>query len=87
MPYCKAGRPVLGERKTRLSTWREISTGKVALSVKPAASEINLGRDKRGLHEPGNGRRRGAAAHGGQGGFHLRFTLTLNIQRRIQRKS
>ena len=46
MPYCNAGRPVLGERKTRLSTWREISTGKVALSVKPAASEINLGRDK-----------------------------------------
>jgi hypothetical protein len=45
MPYCRAGGPVLGERRTRLSTWREIFTGKVGLSVKPAASEINLGRD------------------------------------------
>jgi len=44
MPYCSAGRPVWGERKTRLSIRREISTGKVALSVKPAASEINWGR-------------------------------------------
>ena len=44
MPYCSAGRPVLGERKISLSSLREISTGKVALSVKPAASEINLGR-------------------------------------------
>ena len=45
MPYCNVGGPVLGDRNTRFSRRREVSTGKVALSVKPAASEINSGRD------------------------------------------
>src|SRR5271154_168913 len=45
MPYCSAGWPVLGERKMSLSSLREISTGKVELSVNPAASEINFGRE------------------------------------------
>ena len=44
MPYCNAGRPVFGERKMSLSSLREISTGKVELSVNPAASEMSPGR-------------------------------------------
>jgi hypothetical protein len=44
-PYCNAGRPVLGERKTWFNAVRASATGNEALSVKPAASEINLGRD------------------------------------------
>ena len=44
MPYCSAGWPVFGERKMSLSSLREISTGKVELSVNPAASEMSFGR-------------------------------------------
>jgi hypothetical protein len=45
MPYCNAGRPVLGERKTRFNAVRTSATGNEALSVNPAASEISLGRE------------------------------------------
>ena len=45
MPYCNAGWPVLGERKTWFNTVRASATGNEALSVKPAASEISLGRE------------------------------------------
>jgi hypothetical protein len=45
MPYCNAGWPVLGERKTWFNAARASATGNEALSVKPAASEISLGRD------------------------------------------
>jgi hypothetical protein len=44
-PYWSAGWPVLGERKTWFNAARASATGKEALSVKPAASEISLGRD------------------------------------------
>ena len=44
-PYCSAGWPVLGERKTWFNAARASATGNQALSVKPAASEISLGRD------------------------------------------
>ena len=45
LPYCNAGWPVLGDRKTRFNAARASATGNEALSVKPAASEISLGRD------------------------------------------
>ena len=45
MPYCNASWPVSGERKTWFNAVRASATGKEALSVKPAAREISLGRD------------------------------------------
>ena len=57
MPYCSAGRPVFGERRTSLSSSRDNLTGRVALSVKPAAREMSRGRDNAVFinHEIGGG--------------------------------
>ena len=45
VPYCNAGRPVPGERRIWFSAARASATGREALSVKPAASEISRGCD------------------------------------------
>ena len=84
MPYCSAGWPVLGERKISLSSLREISTGKVALSVKPAASEMSLGRVSAVCMSHEIGGTRGATAHIGQDvWFHVKRLEMLIKARKL----
>ena len=78
MPYCSAGRPVLGERRTWFSAARVSATGSEALSVKPAASEMSLGRDSAACmsHEMGGSVVRRPIC--GQGGISFENNLNIN---------
>ena len=56
-PYCSAGWPDFLVRKISARVSRTAATGSDSLSVKPAASEINFGRDSASCisHEIGGG--------------------------------